>query len=132
MMEVIALRGAGVDLEDDLGEEAGEFDLDDGADDLVAAAGGAEALARGGGGARRRGGEVAGEGGLGDAVVAAGGLDGAELAGEDPLLDGGLADAGWRGGFAWVRSGAEFHFRVSPRVGEYSGSGFEVWCRIIV
>ena len=44
-----ALRGAGVDLEDDLGEEAGEFDLDDGADDLVAAAGGAEALARGGG-----------------------------------------------------------------------------------
>ena len=41
------------------------------------------------------------EGGLRDAVMAAGGLHGFELAGENPLLDGGIADAEEAGGFAW-------------------------------
>ena len=36
----------------------------------------------------------------GDAVVAAGGFDGADAAGEDPVLEGGIADADFVGGLA--------------------------------
>jgi len=83
---------------------------------------------RRGGGARGRGGEVAGEGGVCDAVVAAGGLDGLELTGEDPLLDGGVADADGGGGLAGGEElGGGFHWWGLQR-GEVSiagGFGFE-------
>lgn len=79
-------------------------------------------------GARGRGGEVAGEGGVCDAVVAAGGLDGLELTGEDPLLDGGVADADGGGGLAGGEElGGGFHWWGLQR-GEVSiagGFGFE-------
>ena len=97
MMEVICWSPI---LRDDLGEEAADFYLGDGADELIAAANVAEALAGrfascGGFGFHERV-----EGALRDAVVAAGGLDGLEGAGEDPLLEGGIADAEGGGGFA--------------------------------
>ena len=46
MMEVIAALGL-ADFEDDLGQQAADLYLDDGADELIAAADVAEALARG-------------------------------------------------------------------------------------
>jgi len=83
------------DAEDDAGEEAVDGDVGDDADELVAAA---DLLTLGAAGF---GGLVGLEGAGGDAVVAARGLDGGEGAAEDPLLDGGIADAEEAGGFAW-------------------------------
>ena len=51
-------------------------------------------------GAAGLGGLIGLEGAGGDAVVAARGLDGGEGAAQDPLLDGGVADAEEAGGFA--------------------------------
>jgi hypothetical protein len=97
-------------LQDNLGQEATDFDLDDGSDELISSAHVAEAFARGGTG--RLGGrwQVVFEGGLRDAVMTAGSLDGAQLAGKDPLLDGGVADADGGGSLAWSEQGVKrFH-----------------------
>ena len=83
------------DAKADAGEEAVDGDVGDNSDELVAAA---DLLTLGAAGF---GGLVGLEGAGGDAVVAAGGLDGGEGAAEDPLLDGRVADAEEAGGFAW-------------------------------
>ena len=88
------------DGEDDLGEESVDLEVDDLADELVASADLAVAFAGAG-----RGGlllllEEGLEVGGGDAVVAAGGGPGWELAGDDPLLDGGVADVEHASGLA--------------------------------
>ena len=84
--------GLTADGEADLGEEAFDFEVDDAAYELVASADGAHHLAFGGVGAL--GFEEEGvEFGFGDAVMAAGGFDGFELAAVDPLFDGGVGDA---------------------------------------
>ena len=81
------------DFEDDLCEQAADFDVGDGADQLIAAADVAEAFAGGfAGGTGFRFHERI-ERSLRDAVVAAGSLDGLDGAGEDPLFEGGIADA---------------------------------------
>jgi len=89
------------DGEDDFGEQAFDADADDLAGELVAAADLAIAFARLGSGFGLVFGEEWLQGGFRDAVMAAGGLDGLELAREDPLFDGGVADAQKAGGFAW-------------------------------
>jgi hypothetical protein len=87
------------DGEADLGHEAFDFELDDAADELIASADGAHGLAAG-----RLGSfgfvEERVELRLGDAVMAAGGFDGAQFAAIDPLLDSGIRDAEAKRGFA--------------------------------
>ena len=53
----------------------------------------------------------------GNAVVAAGGFDGADAAGEDPVLEGGVADADFVGGLAGREQGGSGHGRmeIPPR-----------------
>ena len=97
MMEVICWSPI---LRTTWAEQATDFDFGDGADELIAAADVAEAFAgrfAGGGGF---GFHERVEGALRDAVVAAGGLDGLEGAGEDPLFERGIADIEGGGGFA--------------------------------
>ena len=77
----------GSDGENDLGEEAFDDDFDDSSGELIASA---DARGAGVGGGGRQ--ELL-QGFSGDAMVAAGGLDGADAAGEDPVLECGVADA---------------------------------------
>src|ERR1700761_6108337 len=88
------------DLEDDLGKQTGNLHVDDLADELIASADAAEAVARDLGVASGTRLHHRLEGGLRDAVMAAGGRDGLELAGDDPLFEGGIADAEGCSGFA--------------------------------
>jgi len=57
------------------------------------------------------------EGFEGYAVVASGGLDGADTACEDPMLEGGVADADFVSGLAGREQGGRGHgvFEVPPR-----------------
>jgi hypothetical protein len=80
------------DGETDLGEEAFDFEIDDAADELIAAADGAHHLALRGFGAFGFVEERV-QFRFGNAVVTARGFDGLELAAIDPLLDGGVGDA---------------------------------------
>jgi len=84
------------DGEDYLGEQAVDDDLYDRADELVATAD----SSCGGMGRRRRGGtgQELVESFKGNAVVATGGFDGADATGEDPMLEGRVADADLVGG----------------------------------
>src|SRR6266567_4818887 len=83
------------DRKHDLGEQAFDHDFDDGAGELVAAAD-----ARGAGVGSGGGHELI-QSIQGDAMVAAGGLDGADAAGEDPVLERGIADAESGSGLSW-------------------------------
>lgn len=94
-----------VDGEDDLGHEAVDLDVDDFADELVASADLAVALAGACGGSLLLAFEEGLERGDSDAVVTAGGGGGGELAREDPLLDGGVADVDHAGGLAGGEEG---------------------------
>jgi hypothetical protein len=98
-----------VDGDGDLGEEAFDADADDVAGELVASADAAEALTGFGGGLKAVFGEEGLERGVRDAVVSAGGGPGGELAGENPLLDGGVADAEHARGFARGEEGLGRH-----------------------
>ena len=101
------------DGEDYLGEESVDLEVDDLADELVAAADLAVAFAGACGGGLLLVFEEGLEVGGGDAVVAAGGRPGEELAGEYPLFDGGIADVEHASGLARSEErlglGHEFH-----------------------
>jgi len=90
---------------DHLGKETINLHVDDMTDELVAAGDAAIALAGLAGGAGGVHLEERFEGGLVDPVVAAGGQDRGQLAGEDPLFHGGVADAEHRSGFAGLQEG---------------------------
>jgi hypothetical protein len=87
------------DGEAHLGEEAFDFEIDDTADELIAAADGAHHLALRSFGAPGFVEERV-EFRFGNAVVTAGGFDGFQLAAIDPLLDGGIGDTETHRGFA--------------------------------
>jgi hypothetical protein len=84
----------------DLGHEALDFEIDDAADELIASADGAHHLALGRVGTLRFV-EHAVELGFGDAVVAAGSLNGFDFLVVDPLLDGGVGDSEAQCCFSW-------------------------------
>jgi hypothetical protein len=84
----------------DLGHQAFDFEVDNAADELVAAADGAHGLTVRGfraSGFVEEGVEL----GLGDAVVAAWGFGGLDFAAVDPLFDGRVGDAEAQSGFTW-------------------------------
>lgn len=82
------------DGQDDLGQQAFNDNFKYGAGELVASAD------AGGAGVCGCGGQELAEGVGGDAVVTAGSFDGADASGEDPVLEGGVADAELFGGLA--------------------------------
>ena len=84
------------DVEDDFGKKAVYGDFGDGAVELIASAD----LGEGTGGIVAHALQVWRKLGGVDAMVSAGGFDCGELAAQDPLLDGGVADADGGGGFA--------------------------------
>jgi hypothetical protein len=86
------------DGEDDLGEQSADLDFNDLSDELVASADLTEPVA----GFFRfwRGLEERSKCAAWDEVMASGGLDTGELAGEKPLLDGRVAEPELCGGFA--------------------------------
>jgi hypothetical protein len=96
------------DLEDDFGEQPADLHLLNRTDQLIAAADVAEALARGCAGRCCSGREIAFERGLGNAVVASGGFDRSQLAGENPLLDRGITDSDGGCSAAGVSSGSDY------------------------
>jgi len=99
------------DGKDYLGEEAFNGDLQDGAGELIAAAD-----------ARRAGlgsglGKEFVEGVDGNAVMTAGCLDGADAPGEDPVLEGRVADAKPQRGLPRCKQGGSIHMFGSPKRG---------------
>ena len=99
------------DAECDLCEEAAVFDVDDAADELVAAGDFAKfAAARGDVAAFEFFGDEAIDFGFGDTMMAAGSLGGFEFAAVDPLFESGIADAEDVCGFARSEESLhEFH-----------------------
>ncbi len=91
------------DGEDDFGEETLDDDFDDGAEQLVAAADAAGAGMSGGGG------EELVECFEGHAMMTAGGLDGADAPGQDPVLHGRIADADLLRCLAWRKQVGRGH-----------------------
>lgn len=87
------------EADDDLGEEAVDLEIYHVADELIAAGDAAVAFAGLAGGASGVFFDEGFQGGLLDTVMAAGRLYGGQLTVEDPLFDGGVADAEDRGGF---------------------------------
>ncbi len=106
------------DGESDLGHEAIDFDLNDAADELVAARNFAEVFAAGGDRLFVAGTvEEAVEFGFGDAVVAAGGFDGFDFLFVDPLLESGVTDAEDFRGLARGNELRSFHGSTITRFG---------------
>ena len=108
------------DGEDDLGEQAFHAEADDLSHKLVAAADAAKAFPGGSGTLLPIRGEEWLEGGLGDAVMSAWRLGGFQLAGQDPLLDGRVADPQEPGCFA----GRKHRVRRGIKGAANFGSGF--------
>src|SRR5262249_21947656 len=101
------------DAQSDLGEEAAVFDVDDAANELIAAGDFAKfATARGDIATFELFGDEAIDFGLRDAVVAAGCFSGFEFAAVDPLFESGVADTEDVGSFA--RSEQSLH--LSPKM----------------